>query len=173
MRLAVPAFALAACGDNAAGSDAAADVAPRAPCAATFSGNFAESIVSTASCPMIDFGSGAELGQRLLDFSIPSQTIGGPMNVSIDLGTSIAPGTYTSETVRSWQALAVVELGASVCAYRAGSTVTPEGQFTLELDAIDPQHGTAHGRLALVMDVLAFEQSSCGTPDTENLDVRF
>lgn len=151
-------IAFAGCGDNIAPTDAA----PAAlACTATFTGNFA--LQTTAdSCAMLASGS--------LQLTIPAMPLRDPLNASFDLGASPSPGAYSPDSVGSWTARGVQQVGNGVCVYNAGATAVPTGSFTLQLDAVDP---AAHGSLQLVMYVLAYPGTTCGTADTEQLDLQF
>jgi hypothetical protein len=53
--------------------------------------------------------------------------------------------------------------------FRAGNSATPERNFTLQLDAIEPLHGS----LALSLAVLTEVGRTCGTDDVEAVTVSF
>jgi hypothetical protein len=154
---------LAACGDSqGAASDAAAT-----PCTAAFSENFAETSVGSENCADIDTSD----GHTTLRFAIPSRTIAAPFAISIDLGVAPAPGTYTARSVVTpWSATALHEFEMTSCLYHAGTAAVPPGTFDLDLDAID---GQAHGKLDLVLYVLARPYTYCGETNTEHLSVTF
>ena len=169
VRLLVIGSILAACGDNrAAPPDAAIDASVVAPtCAASFSENFAERWVGPANCAALDTSD----GHTTLGFEIPSQKIDAPFAISIDLGAAPAPGTYTSQTLATpWSADALHEFEMTSCLYHAGTAAIPPGTFTLTLDTIDEQ---AHGKLDLVLYVLARPYTYCGETNIEHLTVTF
>jgi hypothetical protein len=149
---------VAACGSHAAAPPDAppADAAP-IPCTATFSGNFAESSTGPANCPT-----------GMLTFSIPTHALGAPLDVKIELASPTA-GAYSSETVATWSARAVQLIGNGICLYSAGNAVVPQGSFTLELDSVDPAHGT----LAITQYVLVYPETDCGDADTELVRIVF
>jgi hypothetical protein len=157
--------AFTACGGGAAApADAAcADAAVcEGRCVATFTGNFYDSSADAANC--------AELSPQLV-LNIESPAIGSPLAISIDLGASPTPGTYSSETVASWTAVQARSLGDGGCVYSAGSDVVPVGSFTLDLAIVDG--ATAHGTLDVLLTVHALEATNCGAASTEAVDVVF
>ena len=158
-----------ACGDNRAPA-ATPDAGP-VPCVAHFSGNFAETSTS-AACATIASGSAAP-PQASLSLSIPSTTLGGPVAVTIDLGSAPAPGDFAPESVPSWSARAFENVGMGACVYLAGNTAIPQGNFALSLAEVDANAGTAHGTLVLDQSVLAFPGTDCGAVDTERTAVSF
>ncbi|HEY3801729.1 MAG TPA: hypothetical protein VGL61_03945 [Kofleriaceae bacterium] len=166
---------LAACGDNAAPSDAppdvhvaATDAAPQAAlCKATFSGNFSLSETLPANCGTVSDGSGG----TTLAFDVAAPPIGSDVAIQFVLG-SPAPDTYNSDTVTQWSATATQVLaGASRCYYVAGATSTPPGTFTLTLSAIGSD--TAHGQLSLELAVLQGAENDCGSDNFEDLALTF
>ena len=154
---------LAACGDNV-------HPAPDAPlgCTAAFTGNFAEQSTSSANCATLDATDPVNV---TLGFSIASATLGTSFAISFDLGTLPTAGTFTSETVTTWNARALARVGNGACEYSAGATAVPTGSFTLALAAIDASD--AHGSLVLEQYVLTFPASDCGTGSTEQLALTF
>ena len=149
---------LAACGSSpAAPPDAAPPDAAPIPCTATFSGNFDESSTGPANC-----------ATGMLTFSVPTHALGAPLDVKIDLPSPTA-GSYSSETVATWSARAVQLIGNGICLYSAGNAVVPQGSFTLELDSVDPPHGT----LAITQYVLVYPETDCGDADTEMVRIAF
>jgi hypothetical protein len=153
-------LALVACGGTSAATSDDARCGDAAVCGnaceASFSGNFAELSYSAASCPTL----GSDLA-----FSIPSTTIGSDLAVSIAIG---GPGTYSSETVATWTAVAARSIGDGGCVYSAGSDIVPTGSFTLDL-----ANATPHGTLDLVLYVHALQASDCGTASNEAVEVVF
>ena len=150
--------ALAGCGSDDGGTDAT--IAGN-DCTVMFSGNYSE----TATVPGC-----AMLSDQMLELAIPSTTIGTSYAMSVDLGASAAPGTYTSQTLASWSSLATeVTSITGECLFSAGSTAVPTGSFTLSLDSLVP----LHGELTIVHYVLALPATDCGAGDTETVDVRF
>jgi|HubBroStandDraft_6_1064221.scaffolds.fasta_scaffold487720_2 hypothetical protein len=143
---------LAACGDHA--------MPPPSPdaatggCTAQLSGNFAETSSSPANCPT--------LAMSTLDFTVAVMQLGSDLDISITLPAAM-PGSFSSETVPSWSAMAFEPETNSGCVFRAGNDATPEGSFTLSLDAIAPPHGS----LALSLSVLSLPGSTCGLDDVE------
>jgi hypothetical protein len=160
--------ALAACGGDAASSaDAAIDGGPPPGCAAVFRDNFAETWAGAPDCAAIDSAD----GHTTLRFAIPSQTIGVPFAISIDLGAAPSPGTYSSESlVTPWTADALHEFEMTSCLYHAGTAAVPPGTFRLALDAIDTH---AHGTLDVMLYVLARPYTYCGETNVERLTVTF
>lgn len=150
-------LALAACGDDPPRPDAAA---PASSCVATFTGDFPDT-TTTDNC--------ATLTSSTLAFTLTTNRPEQPFQAMFELGSPPSPGTYTSETVASWMAQMVVYIGNSVCVCNAGNAATPQGNFTLELQAADPPHGSLH----LVQYVLAYPGTVCGYGDIENIDVSF
>ncbi len=157
---------LAGCGDNLSGSTRDAAVA----CAATFSGNFAETATAD-SCAMLVGPTTTD--DATLQLAVPTTTLPPSVMVTIDLGASPSLGTYSPETVASWVARGVQHVGNGVCVYNAGSSAVPTGSFELRLDALDAASGSAHGELALVLTVLGYPETDCGEVDTEQIDLRF
>lgn len=112
-------------------------------------------------------------GATTLSLSIPVMTLATKLTVSIDLGASPAPGTYSSETVALWNALASQRLGEGACVYSAGAGAVPPGSFRLALAAIDLTAATAHGTLSLTQHVLALPGTACGPSNTELVTLTF
>ncbi|MEO7729644.1 MAG: hypothetical protein ABIY55_01625 [Kofleriaceae bacterium] len=169
--------ALAACGDNRVAVDAANDVAsdaaspvdaPVAPaCGAVFSDNFAETWSGPANCATLATAD----GHTTLAFVIPSQAIDAPFTISIDLGSTPGPGTYSAASLPTpWQVDGLHQLGLTSCLYHAGMASVPPGTFTLALDTLDTE---AHGTLDLVLYVLARPFTYCGETNVERLRVTF
>ena len=72
----------------------------RAPeCAATFSGNFAETVESPTSCATIVPGMATKLA-----VTVPSQKLDGPLVVEIELGPTPVAGRYSPAMVPHWSA---------------------------------------------------------------------
>jgi hypothetical protein len=158
---------LAACGDSHAASDAADQAQP---CLAAFTGNFPEQSTLDANCPALATDM---TGDRLLTFDLPSAMLGTSLAISIDLGAAPTPGTFSSETITTWNALAIQKVGAGDCAFSAGSSAVPTGSFTLAIDTIDATGGTAHGTLTILAYVLALLGTDGGAGDTETIQVMF
>jgi hypothetical protein len=166
-RLACIAF-VASCGDNAvvpadAGPIDAPPVDALGACTATFSSDFAELVTLPTDCAMLSV-TGA------LAFAIPSVTRSTTFSLAFDLGDA-APGTYSSESLFAWSAMAVELLGFTECVFDAGATAVPPGSFTLTLTAAGG--ATAHGHLALELAVLSGAEVDCGPTNTELLDLVF
>ena len=169
-RLLVIGCALAACGDD---HDVPAD-APGSPaepaCVASFSENFTESWAGPTNCATIDTANGND-GHTTLRFAIPSRTIDAPFMISIDLGESPSPGTYTAQNLTTpWSADALHEFEMTSCLYHAGTATVPPSTFTLVLDAMDPH---AHGKLDMVLYVLSRPYTYCGETNIEHLALTF
>ena len=154
--------ALAACG----GSPPPAADAPPGSCHVDLSGNFSESADSTAACPAL---APDDSGHQILTATIDSTTLGTSFDISVDLGPTPALGLYSSETVPTWNALAIQERGQGECIFQAGATAVPRGSFTLTLDDATAPHGT----LRILHYVLALLGTNCGPGDTEMLELRF
>jgi hypothetical protein len=136
-------------------------------CTAAFSENFAETSVASTNCADVETSD----GHTTLRFAIRSRTIGAPFAISIDLGGAPAPGTYTAQSlVTPWSASALHEFEMTSCLYHVGTAAVPPGTFELDLDAIDAH---AHGKLDLVLYVLARPYTYCGETNTEHLSVMF
>jgi hypothetical protein len=157
------ALALVACGGNSAAvaTDARCGDAAvcNGACEASFTGNFVETSYTSASCP--------SAGSAALTFAVPSSTIGSDLAISIDVGTA-SPGTYSSETVANWIAVAARSIGDGGCVYSAGSDTVPTGSFTLDL--VD---STPHGTLDVVLYVHALQATDCGPASNEAVEVVF
>jgi hypothetical protein len=153
-------LALVACGGNSTATPADARCSDAAVCGnaceASFTGNFAETSYSDANCPTL----GSDLA-----FAIPSTTIGSDLAVTIAVD---GPGTYSSETVATWTAVAARSIGDGGCVYSAGSDIVPTGSFTLEVVDSSP-----HGTLDLVLYVHALQASDCGAASNEAVEVVF
>ncbi|HEY3807014.1 MAG TPA: hypothetical protein VGL61_30635 [Kofleriaceae bacterium] len=134
--------------------------APPASCTAAFTGNFAETDDSPASCPTFDGST--------LAFAVQVISITAELDVSIGLPAAM-PGNYSCETVPSWSAMAFERETNGGCIYRAGSAATPAGNFTLSLTALAPPHGS----LALLLPILTEPGSTCGLEDIENVTFSF
>jgi len=174
MRRALAAYLLlVGCGDNAhLAPDAPPPPSrpdappPPADCAATLSGNFAETVPLPANCATVS-------GTTTLAFSVPSVYLGTSIAIAIDLGATPEPGMYSSESVASWSAMATQMIGNAKCIYIAGPTSVPPGDFTMTLAAIDLGAGTAHGDLALQLALLPGAETNCGQSNMETLDLAF
>ncbi len=155
-------LALAACGDNLAAPIDAGVAAPdaRAVCAATFTGNFADSSTSP-HCASLTAGT--------LALALPIRTLADTLPVQIELGATPSPGFYSSETIATWSARVGVIVGVGACIYNAGSAAVPPGDFQLTLGSVDDPHGT----LALAMPLLASPGTDCGDGDVETVSVAF
>jgi hypothetical protein len=129
-------------------------------CAASFTGNFAEASTSESNCPTIH--------DTTFALSLPSQRLGAPLAVSIELGVMPTAGIYVPETVASWTARAVQLVGSGGCVYSAGTDVVPHGDFVLDLDAT-----TRHGTFTLTEYVLDIPGTDCGDNDTETVQLAF
>ncbi len=169
-----------ACGDNhgVRSTDATMDASSGGGgCTAILTGNVAETTTSFEVCPQLQPGVGKSSGHTMIDFVVPSSILG-PLAVRIDLGATAMPGLYSTETTRTWSAIAVENVPVrGSCIFTAGDESVPMGYFALNLDAIEGA-STAHGSLALAMAVLPFasdqgDQSDCGSNTTEALAVRF
>lgn len=160
MKLAL--LALAACGSDAAVADAGCRDAEvcAGGCPASFSGNFADGSTDAANCARL---AGA------LQFTVPSQVIGAPLMISLDLGDAPAAGPYSSETVAHWSAVQARSIGNGACVYSAGDEVVPAGSFTLSLT--DP--AAPHGTLAVELTVHAVDGTRCGAGDQEHVEIVF
>jgi hypothetical protein len=134
--------------------------APPAGCTAAFTGNFAETDDSPAGCPTFDGST--------LAFAMQVGTLAAELDVSIALPAAM-PGDFSSETIATWSAMAFQRETNGGCIYRAGNAATPEGSFTLALDAIAPLHGT----LAMSLSILTEPGSTCGQQDTEDVTFSF
>lgn len=177
-RLACPAAtlaiaALAACGDNLP----RIEPPPPTGCAAAFSENFAETSVSPGNCAKL---ADDDTGHTMLTFQVKSETIGAPFEISIDLGEAPSPGSYTSQSLATpWQANALHEFEMTSCLYHAGTAAVPPGTFELALDEVDEISGAgepaaqAHGKLDVVLYVLARPYTYCGETNIEHLTITF
>ncbi len=156
MRALAVTLVLAACGDHAA------PPIPDAPtgCTADFTGNFAETSSSPANCPT--------LAMSTLSFTVEVMQLGAALDISITLPDAM-PGSFSSETVASWSAMAFEAETNSGCVFRAGNDATPEGSFTLTLDSVAPLHGS----LSLALAVLTMPGSTCGVDDLETAAFSF
>lgn len=169
---AVAAAAAGACGgSSSAALDASVDGAAAAPaCTATFREDFAETWAGPANCAGIDTSD----GHTTLRFTIPSQTIAAPFEISIDLGAAGSPGTYTARSLATpWNANALHEFDGTSCLFHAGTAAVPPGTFRLVLDELDPVGARAHGSLEVTLYVLARPYTDCGPSNIERLAVRF
>jgi hypothetical protein len=155
-------LALAACGGSShpPGADA-----PAGSCHVDLSGNFTESSDSTDACPTL---APDDTGHQVLAATVASTTLGTSFDISVDLGPMPATGLYSSETVATWNALAIQERGQGECIFQAGATAVPTGSFTLTLDDAAP-----HGTLRILNYVLALLGTNCGAGDIETLELRF
>lgn len=163
MRRALLLLAVGACGDNLATDAGAPDAT--VTCAATFSGNFAETSAASR-CAAVD-------PDGTLALTIPSQTLPPSLDATIDLGASPSAGAYSSEVVSSWSARGIETVGSSVCLYNAGASAVPPGDFALRLDQIDTAAGVAHGAITMTIYVLPFPGTDCGDGDVEHVAVEF
>jgi hypothetical protein len=156
-------LALAACGGSSHPPEG--DAPPR-NCQVDLSGNFTESSDSINACPTVGTD---ETGHHPLQATIASSTLGTSFDITVDLGPTPAVGLYSSETVATWNALAIQEKGQGECIFQAGATAVPTGSFTLTLDDASALHGT----LRILLYVLALLGTNCGPGDTEMLELRF
>lgn len=158
-------LALCGCGDN----ERATVDAGIAPCTARFTGNFDET-ANAPDCAKLVVGTD---GTTAIALTVPSAKLGTQLAISIDLGPSPTTGTFTSETVTTWKALATARVGNSACYYSAGSTAVPPGSFELALGSLDVPALTASGTLSLTQYILPFPGTTCGDSDTEHLALEF
>jgi hypothetical protein len=164
---------LAACGDNrVAPPDAPRADAARSPdapmlCSATFAGNFALSEMLPADCAMVSAGSAG----TTLAFSVAAQPIGTDVMIAIGLPDPPAAGTFSSDSVPSWSAMATQDINNAHCFYVAGTTAVPPGELTLTLDTIGAS--TAHGQLMLELAVLPGAETDCGSDNAETVALEF
>jgi hypothetical protein len=136
-------------------------------CAVQYAGNVVAS-ADLASCTTLGLSPDAGAnGGFVLNFQLATETIQA-LQVSIDLGASPAPGTYSSETSAHWSASG---LTAANCAYSAGNQAVPTGSFTLTLTSVDASG--AHGNLVLTTYVLAPPATDCGIGNIEDISVDF
>jgi len=159
MTRAVALLVVCACGSHKpAAPDAGA-------CTAAFAGAFVDAVDASTACPTV-----AQNGDVELSFAIDSSEIGAQVMIAIDLGPAPTTGETTSETIVDWHAVEARSVGiAGGCVYSAGSDVTPNGSFALELSALDVAAGTAHGTLDVTQYVHALEATDCGPSDTETI----
>lgn len=148
---------VAACGGGSATPDASLD-APPAACTATWDGNLSEVATSTTPCAMVD---GA-----MFTAQVPSTQLDAPLEVSIDLGTTLANGAFASATVPSFEVTGARGVEAKRCTFTAGSAAAPHGDFTLQL-------ADGHGTLAIDLAVLADPFTACGAPLTASVQLAF
>jgi len=104
-------------------------------CALQLSGNLSDSL-ALPSCGELNL-SPSTAGDFELDFHFPSQGLQS-LDISIALGPSPSPGSYSSETSSEWSAIG---LTSSQCPYSAGSDSVPRGSFKLTLSAIEIADG--------------------------------
>lgn len=149
------AVVLAACGDNAHPIDAA--IARQ--CAATFSGNFAETSTGDGDCASLD-------ADGVLTFSIMSSTLAAPLAIEISIGPHIGAGAYSPALVDDWSALVTSSIDSG-CVYSAGRDAVPNGSFALDLDA------SLHGTLHIDQYLHALVLDDCGSVSTETVEVAF
>jgi hypothetical protein len=90
---------------------------------------------------------------------------------TIDLGPTPATGQLTNETVTSWDVTALS--ASSSCAFQAGSTEVPNGNFTLQLDSVDSTNKIAHGTLTANAYVHAPPTIDCNNGDIETITITF
>nr|HEX4318417.1 hypothetical protein [Kofleriaceae bacterium] len=162
----------AACGDNARDAadapPAPAIDAPAATCTAELRGNLVDRSAGSADCPT--------LGSGELAFALAVPQLAIPLAIALDLGPDPAPGDYSSETIHDWSVSSYqrdTAGGGGACLYSAGGSATPSGNFELALTAVDGAGGSAHGSLAITAWVLVFPGTSCGTDDTETIQLAF
>lgn len=153
--------AAAGCGDNIA-PHAIADAPPPVPCTARLTGN----VTATWTGPTC-----ASLAGAQLTFAIPAAPFDAPMTVTLELAPTAAAGTYSSDTVSTWSALASRTLDFVTCHFRAGGDVVPHGDFELTLDDASP--GAPHGALTVTLYVLDPPLTDCGAGPLEHAAIRF
>jgi hypothetical protein len=151
-------LALTACGDNTHAMTTDALLG----CSTVFTGNFAETSSSAASCPMLTDSTAT------LAFTIPVAKLSASLAVSIQM-PALVSGMVTSETSPAWTATASELVGDGGCVFRGGNAVTPSGDFVLELTALAPLAGS----LSLDLAVLSLPSTDCGLVDTEHVVVTF
>ena len=167
---------LAACSsDNKAAVDAAAVVADAGPivCSATFAGNFDETSSGMSDCATVVPGTGDASTDQVLTLMPPSTMLATSFAITVDLGPTPSADTFSSETITTWNSLAIKTIGAGGCAYSAGNTSVPTGSFTLTIDSIDPASATAHGSLSIIAYVQALLNTDCGAGDNETISITF
>jgi hypothetical protein len=151
-----------ACGGGGAGGGGGAAI----PCAARFVGNYDDLQDYHAQCASLVHGGKS----WTLDVDVDSPKLGGQTQIRIDLGASPTAGSFSSETLASWSAVAAE---SNSCAFEAGSQVVPTGSFSLTLTKIDTAAGVVHGTLEILQTVHAPPMTDCGKDDHEQIDVQF
>jgi hypothetical protein len=141
-------------------------------CEARYSGNYEDSVSTAPGCGKLA-PSSANAGDWELQLTSTSVRNNVTLSVQIDVGSSPAPGSFSSENVAHWQAV-----GASNqnCEYSAGDQSVPVGNFTLMLasvPALSGAGGVAHGTLQLQQYVQAPPTVDCGPGDSETVDFEF
>lgn len=154
-------LAVAACGDNQA-ARVPVDASPPPPCTARLSGN----VTTTWTGPTC-----ASLAGDRLSFAIPAAPFDQPMAIALELAPAPAAGTYSSDTVSTWSALASRTLDFVTCHYRAGGDVIPHGDFALTLADASP--AAPHGTLTVTLYVLDPPLTDCGSGALEDVAITF
>ncbi|HTA92146.1 MAG TPA: hypothetical protein VK745_21350 [Polyangiaceae bacterium] len=155
----------------------------KASCTAEFGGNSSGSVNLPANCGVIslatdstgstDAGADSDAGAPsgyTLNLIASTQAIA-QLKVSINLGSSPAAGSFSSENVSSWSATGISTDGSN-CVYSAGPEFVPVGSFTLTLSSVDVPvsgSGEAHGTLDLTAYVHAPPATSCGIGNVEDV----
>jgi hypothetical protein len=133
-------------------------------CDVHFSGNVVDT-ATMGSCASIDHDGGG----NVLELSASSSMIA-RLSVSIDLGSAITTGQFSSATVANWSASALRNDNSN-CAYIAGSQGMQTGSFTLDISTV--QGSIVHGRFVSTLYVHAPPMIACGTGDIEQVTIDF
>ena len=136
-----------------------------AECFATFSGNFAETAESSASCATIVPGTATRLA-----ITVPSAKLDAPLAIEIELPATPVAGRYSPVTVPRWSARG--SWLNKACLLAGGTGLARRGSFTLDLRAIDVASRTVDGTLTLALPVLQMPHQVCGTTMTETVTVQ-
>ncbi len=152
----------------------------KASCTAEFGGNSSGSVNLPANCGVVSLATGStdagvdsdagSLSGYTLNLIASTQAIA-QLKVSINLGSSPAAGSFSSENVGSWSATGISTDGSN-CVYSAGPEFVPVGSFTLTLSSVDVPvsgSGEAHGTLDLTAYVHAPPAVSCGIGNVEDI----
>jgi len=188
----------AGCSGSAASSDGGVvDAGAGAPgCHATFSGDYADTAFIDGGCallvpapvgdggtafpecsplaPGVPSGAGADGGPDwILQFQLPSSVVQATTTIQIDLGPTPSVGTFSTNTIPTWCAVAITPVG---CEFSSGSESSSVGGFTLTLSALtglESGAAIAHGSLEVQQYVEAPSATICGSSNEEHIHLDF
>ena len=143
-------------------------------CSIRFSGDIDEPGQLGPGCAVVTAAtSDGGASQDVLTLTATSADVAG-LQISIVLGASPAPGTFSSETVPDWSAEGLGGDGGN-CGYAGGRQAVPSGSFSMTLTSVVPQPSgdVAHGTLDMTLYVHSPPGTDCGRDPNERIHATF